>query len=140
MQIVRSLSMLVSGFSDANWASCINDHMSTRGFAIFLGSNLVSWSARKQPIVSHSSIEAEYKAIANVTAKIMWVQTLLNELGILHPHVTSLWCDNLEATYLSVNPFFYAGTKHIEIDYYFMRKSIKETVGHSFHLFKGSTD
>jgi hypothetical protein len=44
--------MLVSGFADADWAGCIDDRHSMGGFAIFLGSNLVSWSARKQPIVS----------------------------------------------------------------------------------------
>jgi hypothetical protein len=57
----------------------------------------VSWSARKQPTVSRSSTEAEYNAIANVIVEIMWVQTLLNELGIPHPPVASLWCDNLGA-------------------------------------------
>jgi hypothetical protein len=76
--------MLVSGFSDADWAGCVDDRRSTDGFTVFLGSNLVSWSARKQPTVSQSSTEAEYKAIANVDAEIMWIQTLLNELGILH--------------------------------------------------------
>jgi hypothetical protein len=71
LQIMRSSSMLVSGFSYADWVDCIDDHRSTRGFAVFLGSNLVSWSARKQPTVSCSSTEGEYKAIANVTAKII---------------------------------------------------------------------
>jgi hypothetical protein len=52
LQITRSPSMLVSGFADADWAECIDDRRSTGGFAIFLGSNLVSWSARKQPTVS----------------------------------------------------------------------------------------
>jgi hypothetical protein len=49
----------------------------TRGFAVFLGCNLISWSAKKQSTVSQSSTEAEYKIIANTTAEIMWVQTLL---------------------------------------------------------------
>jgi hypothetical protein len=44
--------MLVSGFSDTDLAGCVDDRRSTGGFAIFLGSNLVSWSARKQPTVS----------------------------------------------------------------------------------------
>jgi hypothetical protein len=49
---------------------------------------------------------------------------LLNELGIPHPLVTSLWCDNLGATYLSANPVFHARTKHIEVDYHFVRERV----------------
>jgi hypothetical protein len=90
LQIAHSKSMLVSGFSDADWASSIDDRRSTGGFAVFLGLNLVCWSARKQPTVSRSSTEAEYKTIANVIDEIIWVQTLLNELGISYPPVASL--------------------------------------------------
>jgi hypothetical protein len=56
----------VNGFSNADWAGCLDDRRSTRGFAIFLGSNLVSWSAWMQPTVSRSSTDAEYKALANL--------------------------------------------------------------------------
>jgi hypothetical protein len=41
-------------------------------------------------MVSRSSTEAEYKTIANVSGEIIWVQTLLNELGISYPPVASL--------------------------------------------------
>jgi dihydroxyacetone kinase len=81
---------------------------------------MVSWSARKQPIVSRSSTEAEYKAIANATAEIMRIQTLLDELGVSHPSAAALWCNNLGATCLSVNPVFHEHTKHIEVDYHFV--------------------
>jgi hypothetical protein len=124
LQIIRSDSMLVSGFSDADWAGCVDDRRSTCGFAVFLGSNLVSWSARKQPMISRSSTEAEYKSIANVATEIMWIQTLLDELGIPHPPTTSVWCDNLGATYLSANPVFHARNKHIEVDYHFFREQV----------------
>jgi hypothetical protein len=80
LQIIRSDSMLVSGFFNADWARCVDDRWSTGGFVVFLGSNLVSWSARKQPTVSQSSTEVEYKSIANVAAEIMWIQTLLMNL------------------------------------------------------------
>ena len=91
---------------------------------MFLGSNLISWSACKQPIVSSSSIESEYKAIANSTTEIMWVQILLNDLNINSPRTTKLWCDNLGAKYLSANPVFHARTKHIEVDYHFVRERV----------------
>jgi hypothetical protein len=82
--------MLVSGFSDVDLAGCIDDRQFTGGLAIFMGSNLISWSARKQPMVSRSSSEEEYKVIANAMVEIMWVQTLLSELGVSHPPVASL--------------------------------------------------
>jgi hypothetical protein len=49
---------------------------------------------------------------------------LLNELGIPHPLVASLWCDNLGATYLSTNSVFHVRTKHIEVNYYFVREMV----------------
>jgi hypothetical protein len=69
---VKSSSLLVSVFSDLDWAGDVDDRHCTRGFAMFLGSNLVSWSAPKQSMVSRSSTEAEYKALANATAELMW--------------------------------------------------------------------
>lgn len=74
--------MLVSAFSDTDWAGCVDDRRSTSGFAVFPGGNLVSWTAKKQPIVSRSSTEAEYKALANATAEVIWVHKLLTELGV----------------------------------------------------------
>jgi len=126
LKITKSMSTLVSGFSDADWAGCIDDRRSTSGFAIYLGRNLVSWSARKQPTVARSSTEAEYKAMANATAEIIWIQSLLQELDIRSPPAAVLWCDNLGATYLSANPIFHARTKHIEIDYHFVRERVAD--------------
>jgi hypothetical protein len=54
----------------------------------------------------------------------MWIQILLAELRLAQPSVASLWCDNLGATYLSANPVFHTRTKHIEVDYHFMRESV----------------
>ena len=106
LKIRKSNSTLVSAFSDADWAGCVDDRRSIGGFAVFLGPNLISWSARKQPTVSRSSTESEYKALANATAEMMWIQRLLTELGIPHSPVARLWCDNIGAKYLSTNPVF----------------------------------
>jgi histone deacetylase 1/2 len=118
LKIRKCNSMLISAFSDADWAGDVDDRWSTGGF------NLVSWTARKQATVSRSSTEAEYKALANATVEMVWVQKLLTELGIPHPRMARLWCDNLGAKYLSANPVFHARTKHIEIDFHFVRERV----------------
>jgi histone deacetylase 1/2 len=125
LRIRGSKSTIVSAFSDADWAGDVDDRRSTGGFAVFLGDNLILWSARKQATVSRSSTKAEYKSLANATAEMIWVQKILTELRIPHPPLARLWCDNLGA-YLSANPVFHARTKHIEIDFHFVRERVAQ--------------
>jgi histone deacetylase 1/2 len=83
---------------------------------VFVGPNLISWSSKKQPAVCRSSTEAEPEAI--------WVWSLLRELGISQQRTPILWCDNLGATYLTANSVFHARTKHIEVDFHFVRERV----------------
>jgi len=90
--IRKNSSMDLQAFSDSNWAKCPDDRRSTGGLRVFLGSNLIYWSSRKQATVSQSSTKAEYRVVANTIAKITWLQYLLCKLGVLlqNPQ-TLLW-------------------------------------------------
>ncbi|XP_028067253.1 uncharacterized protein LOC114270061 [Camellia sinensis] len=73
-------SLNLHAFSDSDWAGDVLDRKSTTGYCVFLGSNLISWSAKKQSTVSRSSTEAEYRALAQASAELQWLRMLLQEL------------------------------------------------------------
>ncbi|KAI3780486.1 hypothetical protein L2E82_10467 [Cichorium intybus] len=114
----------ILGYSDADWARCIETRRSTYGYSIFLGGNLVSWSAKKQPTVSRSSCESEYRAMANTAAEIVWITHLLRELHALPPDRPTLLCDNRSALFLTQNPVAHKRSKHIDLDYHFIRELV----------------
>ncbi|XP_019171113.1 PREDICTED: uncharacterized protein LOC109166680 [Ipomoea nil] len=122
--IAASENSDIHAYSDSDWAGCPVDHKSTSGYAVFFGKNLVSWVSRKQRTVARSSTEAEYKGLADVCAEVTWVVSLLRELGLGPISTPTLWCDNLGATYLCANPVFHARTKHVEVDYHFVRDKV----------------
>jgi hypothetical protein len=93
---------------------------STSGYCTFLGCNLLLWASKKQPTISRSSTESEYKALANATAELMWIQSLIKELGVFLKSPPTLYCDNIGATYSTSNPIYHERAKHIEIDYHFV--------------------
>lgn len=120
----KSSHMDLQGFTDADWAGCVDDRRSTSGYCMFLGGNLISWSSKKQQVIARSSTEAEYRCLALATAEVIWIESLLHELSI-HLHRPSiLWCDNLGAGSLASNPAFHARTKHLEIDLHFVRDRV----------------
>ncbi|XP_019171360.1 PREDICTED: uncharacterized protein LOC109166917 [Ipomoea nil] len=124
LRISPSRSSEIHAYSDSDWAGCPVDRKSTSGYAVFIGINLVSWVSRKQRTVARSSTEAEYKGLADVCAEVTWVLSLLRELGLDSSAPPTLWCDNLGATYLRANPVFHARTKHVEVDYHFVRDKV----------------
>ncbi|KAM3305026.1 hypothetical protein P3S67_011892 [Capsicum chacoense] len=77
-----------------------------------------------QHIVSRSSIKSEYRGLAAATTEITWLQNLLKEFQIVLLVAPKVWWDNLSATYLAVNPVFHARTKHIELDFHFVREKV----------------
>lgn len=112
-------------FSDADWAGDVDDYVSTNAYIIFLGSQPISWTTKKQTGVARSSTEAEYRAVANTAAELRWLVSLLHKLGVPITTVPTVYCDNIGATYLCANPVFHSRMKHIALDYHFVRGQIQ---------------
>jgi hypothetical protein len=112
-------------YSDADWAGCPDTRRSTSGFCVFLGDVLVSWSSKRQPTVSCSSAEAEYRAVANAATECIWLRQLLGELQCTITKATVTYCDNVSAVCMSANPVHHKCTKHTELDIHFVRERVQ---------------
>jgi hypothetical protein len=121
LQLFSSSTSSLVSYSDADWAGCPTTRRSTSGYYVFLGNNILSWSSKRQPTLSRSNAEAEYRGVANAVAETCWLRNLLRELHTPLSSATLVHCDNVSAVYLSSNPVQHQGTKHIEIDIHFVR-------------------
>ncbi|XP_021771433.1 uncharacterized protein LOC110735520 [Chenopodium quinoa] len=109
----------------------------TSGYCVFLGDNLISWSAKWQPTLLRSSAEAEYRGMANVVAESCWLRNLLLELRRPIHKATVVYCDNVSAVYLSGNPVQHQQTKHIEMDIHFVREKVSKGQVRVLHVPSG---
>uniref|UniRef100_A0A2N9HRP8 Integrase catalytic domain-containing protein n=1 Tax=Fagus sylvatica TaxID=28930 RepID=A0A2N9HRP8_FAGSY len=114
-------SLTLQAYSDADWAGDPTDRRSTTGYCFLLGDSLISWRSKKQSVVARSSTEAEYRALADTTAELLWLRWLLQDLGIDCSTVVPIHCDNRSAIQIAHNDVFHERTKHIEIDCHFVR-------------------
>lgn len=118
----KNLSMKV--YIDADYAGSIADWRSTTGYHMFLGENLVTWRSKKQNVVARSSVEAEFRAMAQGVCELLWMKIILDYLKIKYEAPMGLVCDNKSAINIAPNPVQHDRTKHIEIDRHFIKEKL----------------
>uniref|UniRef100_A0A803PBF9 Reverse transcriptase Ty1/copia-type domain-containing protein n=1 Tax=Cannabis sativa TaxID=3483 RepID=A0A803PBF9_CANSA len=112
-------------FFDVDWGTCPDTRRSVTGYCIFLRQSLISWKSKKQNIISRSSVEVEYHAMANTTWELIWLLDLLKDFGIQHMAPALMFCDYKAAIHLSKNTIFHERTKHVDIDCHIVRERVQ---------------
>ena len=101
---------------------------------MFLGGPPISWKTKKQPTVSRSSGEVEYRFLTDMTSELKWLKALLMSLGIHHLKDMRLFCDSKFALHIAQNPVFHERTKHIEVDCHYIQDALKEGLINPNHV------
>ena len=114
------------GLSDADWASDEKDRRSVSGYSFFFLNSLVSWSSRKQRIVSTSSMELEYYALTNAIKEALWLKLFLTLTKLPSPHPFPIFCDNQSTCIIAKTDTVSSRTKHIDVRHHFIRQHITD--------------
>ncbi|KAL9366567.1 hypothetical protein Peur_037766 [Populus x canadensis] len=116
------------GFTNSDYAGDQDDRKSTSGYVFMLGTGAVSWSSKKQPIVTLSTTEVEFVAAASCACQAIWLRRILEEIQFKQQGATSIYCDNSLTIKLSRNPVLHGRSKHIDVKYHFLRDLAKDEV------------
>ena len=114
----------LKAYSDSDWAGDADDCRSITGFCIFLNDCLISWKSRGQKTVTLSSSEAEYVAVSEVCAEILFIKTLMDFLKLEVDLPITVMCDNVGAIFIAHNSKNNGRTKHISVKHHFIREYV----------------
>ena len=124
----------LKAYCDADWAGCPDTRKSLTGYCVFLGNALVSWRSKKQSIVSRSSAEAKYRAMATTTCELTWILHLLQDLHVKNDRPVLMYYDNQAALHIAANPVFHERSKHIEAHCHVVRNRIIDGTLKTFYV------
>jgi hypothetical protein len=116
----------LAGWSDSDYAGDLDDRKSTSGYVFMIGSKVVSWSSKKQPIFTLSTIEAEFIASANSACQGIWLSRILAQISKDKKSCITIYCDNSSSIKLSKNPVMHGRSKHIDVRFHFLRDLTKD--------------
>jgi hypothetical protein len=122
---------VVLGYTDADWGGDIMTRRSTTGYLFTFNNTPISWASKLQKTTALSSCEAEYMALKEAIKEYLYLISIYRQLGIdslLNTETKKfyLFSDSQPAIALANNPEHHAKTKHIDIQYHFVREKIQE--------------
>ncbi|KAK9200145.1 hypothetical protein WN944_015341 [Citrus x changshan-huyou] len=120
-----TLGQGVIGYVDSDYAGDLDKRRSTTGYVFTFAGGPISWKSTLQSTVALSTTEAEYMAITEAVKEAIWLQGLLENLGLAQEHI-NVYCDSQSAIHLTKNQVYHARTKHIDVRFHFVREIVNE--------------
>lgn len=116
----------LTGYVDADWANDKDSRKSITGFCFKLFGNLISWSSKKQSMVTLSSTESEFVAICDASCELMHIRNLLHDLGIKYLLPFVIFEDNQSTIKLLNNFENNKRCKHIDVKLHYVLDLLNE--------------
>ena len=112
----------IRGFVDADWARDLDQRRSTSGYVFSLFGGVVSWMSKRQSVVALST---EYIVATHASKEAVWLQRLCSSMGLVQQAIR-IDCDSQSAIFLAKNPAYHSKTKHIDVQYHFVRDMVED--------------
>ncbi|XP_052734062.1 secreted RxLR effector protein 161-like [Vigna angularis] len=115
----RSDHLEVIGYSDSNYAGCVDSRKSTFGYVYLLVGRAISWKSAKQSVIATSTMEAEFVACFEATVHALWLRNFVSRLDIIDniARPIRIYCDNFAVVFFSKNDKYSKGAKHMDLKY-----------------------
>ena len=124
----RSNHLEVIGYSDSDFAGCIDSRKSTFGYLFLLGEGAISWKSAKESVIASSTMEAEFVACFEATIHALWLRNFISGLEVVDTITKPLkiYCDNSAAVFFSKNDKYSRGAKHMELKYLAVKEEVQK--------------
>jgi len=118
----------VIGYTDSDFADCIDTRKSTFGYVYLLAEGAISWKSAKQLVIAASTMEAEFVACFEATVQANWLRNFISGLGVVDSIAKPLkiYCDNSAAVFFSKNDKYSKGVKHMELKYFVVKEEVQK--------------
>ncbi|GMF49695.1 unnamed protein product [Phytophthora fragariaefolia] len=121
--INATLAHALSAYSDADYANNVDTRRSVSGYVTYLfGSSPISWRSSLQKLVTLSTTDAEYVALASTVQEVLYLKQVMLELGYDHVDPVRIGENDQATIRISKNPEHHGRCKHIDIRYFFIQE------------------
>jgi hypothetical protein len=125
---MHELADCLNAYTDSDYSNCPDRRRSVGGYITFVGNSPISWLSRKHHTVVLSTTEAEYIALCHCMQEMMFLKSLMDELGFKTSKPIKIYEDNQSCIKLSNNPELHGRSKHIDIRYHFVQEKVQRNV------------